>query len=318
MTAGQEIELGTGALEKLARFEAELKPDSPEAGSLSPKILGYGEMSTVFAFPNVPELAGIAFKRMAVFESEDELAPYEKNFRDYNTALNRLGVETPDYGTARGVRNKKPILYAFQRMVNPARIGHRYIHTASEKEAVILCRHILEKFAHVFEHNNANRPAFELGLDGQISNWALTDAGSVLYLDTSTPLMRERGIEQLNPELFLRVCPSYLVWIIRLLFLKDVLNRYYDLRLVIIDLLANLYKEKKEGLIPAFLQAANEFLHSRFPDARAVEAGEIKAYYAEDARIWSIFLAFRKLERFVKTRIQRTEYPLILPGHIDR
>lgn len=318
MTAGKEIHLSAAALEKLARFETELKPESPESGSLSPAILGYGEMSTVFSFPRVPELAGIAFKRMAIFESEDELSPYEQNFREYNAALNRLGIETPDYGTARGMRNEKPILYAFQRMVNPAKIGHKYIHTASAKEALQLFLQILDKFALVFEHNKANRTQLELGLDGQISNWALTESGSVVYLDTSTPLMRRQGIEQLNPELFLRVCPSYLVWIIRILFLKDVLNRYYDLRLVAIDLIANLYKERKETLIPEFLEAVNGFLRSRFPELAVVREKEVRAYYAEDARIWSIFLAFRKLERFVKTKIQRVEYPLILPGHIDR
>jgi hypothetical protein len=316
MSAGKEIQLNAAAVQKLARFEAELKPESPETGSLSPKILGYGEMSTVFCFSD-PDLAGLAFKRMAVFETESELAPYEKNFREYNAALNGLGVETPDYGTARGVRNKKPILYAFQRMVNPARIGHKYIHTASLSESAALFQQILEKFGRVFEHNKNHRPAFELGLDGQISNWALTDDGALVYLDTSTPLMRDHGIEQLDPELFLRVCPSYLVWIIRLFFLKDVLNRYYDLRLVIIDLLGNLYKEKKQDLVPVLLPAANEFLR-KFPDQTPVQEREIQAYYAEDARIWSIFLAFRKLERFVKTRIQRKEYPLILPGHIDR
>ncbi len=317
MTKGKELKLSAQALEKLARFESELRPDAPEAGSLSPRILGYGEMSTVFSFPD-PDLAGLAFKRMALFESESELEPYEKNFRDYNAFLNEIGIETPDYGTARGVRGGKPILYAIQRMVNPAGIGHNYIHTASPEESAALFDLILEKFDLVFTHNESARGSFEIGLDGQISNWALTDDGSLLYLDTSTPLMRRGGKEELDPELFLRVCPSYLVWVIRLFFLKDVLNRYYDLRLVIIDLLGNLYKEKTPELIPLFLEKADAFLAKRQPPLPRVTTQEIEAYYKEDAQIWRIFLAFRKIERFVKTKIQRREYPVILPGNIER
>lgn len=318
MTQGKEIQLSSAALEKLARFESELRPDAPEAGSLSPRILGYGEMSTVFSFPNDADLAGLAFKRMALFQSESELEPYENNFREYNAFLNKIGVETPDFGTARGSRAGKPILYAIQRMVNPAGIGHKYIHTAPPKESAELFARILEKFHLVFAHNESTRDRFEIGLDGQISNWALTDTGSVVYLDTSTPLMRRAGKEQLDPELFLRVCPSYLVWVIRLFFLKDVLNRYYDLRLVVLDLLGNLHKEKTPELIPLFLEKANAFLAARTPPLAPITTKEIESYYKEDATIWRIFLAFRKIERFVKTRIQRREYAVILPGKIDR
>lgn len=315
---GKQFEMSAGALQKLSLFEKELNPAQPEKGSLAPRILGYGEMSTVFGFPDQKELEGIAFKRMAVFADESELAPYEKNFQRYNEILNSLGVETPDYGTARGVRSGKPILYAFQKMLNPQRIGHRYIQTASVSQTQTFLAAILERMDIVFRHNEQEKGKFELGLDGQISNWALLENGSVVYIDTSTPLMRENGVEQLDPELFLRVCPSYLVWIIRLLFLKDVLNRYYDLRLVLIDLIANLYKEKKPDLILAFLETANEFLKNKWPDLKPIDEKEIRAYYAEDARIWKIFLAFRRLERYIKTKIQKKEYALILPENIDR
>lgn len=312
-----EITLGADGLDALSRFEAELDPANPEAGSLSPRILGYGEMSTVFAFDHAA-LKGLAFKRMAVFESESEIEAYQKNYRAYHLALANAGIFTPDYGCARGRRGNKPILYAFQRMLDPARIAHRYIQTCSAAEASTLFAHILERFRAVFARNQETRGQIELGLDGQISNWALLDDNSLVYLDTSTPLMRLQGVEQLDPELFLRVCPSYLVWIIRLFFLKDVLNRYYDLRLVIIDLIANLHKEKKKDLIEPFLSLANSFLQEHFPAVRPIVPREIDAYYSEDARIWRIFLAFRRLERTVKTRIQKKEYALILPGRIDR
>jgi hypothetical protein len=41
------------------------------------------------------------------------------------------------------------------------------------------------------------------------------------------------------------------MWIIRLLFLKDVMSRYYDPRQVTIDLIANFYREQRADLVPS-------------------------------------------------------------------
>jgi len=313
--AGREIALTDAAVEKLRRFEAQLDPARPEAGPYAPRIIGYGEMSTVFSFDDV-DLKGLAFKRMAVFRSESEILPYEENFKQYSRLLNDIGVFTPDYGVLRLNRHHHPVLYIFQRMVDPLRIGPAYLRATDRESALDLFQRVLLGFDRVFSYNAAHND-LSLGFDGQMSNWAWQD-GRLFYLDTSTPLMRRDGVEQLDPELFLRICPSYLVWVIRLFFLKDVLNRYYDLRLVIIDLIANLYKEKKIDLIDSFIGAANGFLRERYADLKPIRRKEVDAYYKEDAWIWRIFLAFRKLERFVKTKIQRTEYELILPEKVER
>lgn len=93
----------------------------------------------------------------------------------------------------------------------------------------------------VFNHQQAGKLA--VALDGQISNRAFAgfdpanitsiDRVEPVYIDTNTPLLRFNGTEQLNPELFLRSAPYFLVWIIRWLFLQDLLNRYYDFRLLL-------------------------------------------------------------------------------------
>ena len=313
--AGKEIALTEQAIAKLQRFEAELDPARPESGPFGPRIIGYGEMSTVFSFDDV-DLKGLAFKRMAVFRNESEILPYERNFKDYSRILNEIDVFTPDYGVLRLNRHNHPVLYIFQRMVDPQRIGPAYLRAIDREPALELFHRVLLGFDRVFSYN-AGHDDLSIGFDGQMSNWAW-HGGRLLYLDTSTPLMRRSGVEQLDPELFLRICPSYLAWVIRLFFLKDVLNRYYDLRLVIIDLIANLYKEKKVDLIDPFIGLANGFLRERYPDLNPIKRKEVDSYYKEDAWIWRIFLAFRKLERFVKTKIQRTEYELILPEKVER
>ena len=73
--------------------------------------------------------------------------------------------------------------------------------------------------ARLWKYNRDN-PDHAPGIDGQISNWSIDnfDAGrpelepkaGLTYIDTSTPLMKEGGVEQLGPELFLR--SAHLSW----------------------------------------------------------------------------------------------------------
>jgi hypothetical protein len=47
---GNRFKLNEKALNSLQEFENILNPQDPEAGAMNPKIIGYGEMSTVFCF----------------------------------------------------------------------------------------------------------------------------------------------------------------------------------------------------------------------------------------------------------------------------
>jgi hypothetical protein len=100
---------------------------------------------------------------------------------------------------------------------------------------------------------------------------------------------------------------------------KDVMNRYYDRRQVVIDVLANLYKEKRFEVIPALLVLANAFLEGNTHQDlfTPVDETEVAGYYKEDARIWTIYLAFRRLDRRIH-RLLGIPYPYVLPGPVDR
>ncbi len=45
---------------------------------------------------------------------------------------------------------------------------------------------------------------------------------------------------------------------------------------------------------------------------------EIEKYYKNDAFIWALFLALRRMDRFIKTRMLGGRYNFILPGKIKR
>ena len=214
-------------------------------------------------------------------------------------------------------------------MLAPESIGDKAIHILSRDDTVRLVRQVLRELAKLWEFN-ARKGPFELGIDGQISNWSvagfdganprLGEEIELLYFDTSTPLYRVDGVDQLDPELFLRSAPSFLAWLLRWLFLEDVVTRYFDFHLVVIDLIGNFHKEQMPELIPRLIEEANDFFAGEAADLEVapITEKEVRSYYREDALIWILYLNMRKVDRFLRTRILRKGYPYILPGKIKR
>jgi hypothetical protein len=221
------------------------------------------------------------------------------------------------------------VVYIAQEKLPPEAIGHKAIHRLSPDDIRRLVLAVLRETRKVFDFNREHRGELEIGFDGQVSNWAIVgfDAETpelgeeieLVYFDTSTPLMRKNGVEQLDPELFLRNAPSFLVWIIRLLFLEDVMTRYYDVHQVVVDLIANFYKEQRPELIPDLVDTVNAFFSAEIREGgfEPITEKEVRAYYREDAWIWRIYLAFRRIDRSLH-RLLGKEYPYILPGKIKR
>jgi hypothetical protein len=237
-------------LDLLTEFERDLNPMELTT-SIPCKILGYGEISTVFEI-EVESFRGLALKRMSIFEDFDELETYLKSYIEYNRLLEEdLAIALPGHGYA-VLENayRRPIFYIIQEKVLANGIGSNAIHLISPDESLDLFKRILDEANKVWEYN---RQAGEvrIAIDSPISKWALShfdsanprleDQAELLYLDTSTPLFQKNGVDQLDPELFLRSGPSFMAGIIRRFFLEDVMNRYYVPRLVIIDLIAHLH-----------------------------------------------------------------------------
>lgn len=314
----------------LVEFERNLDPLHPECSPIPCQILGYGEISTVFEI-DVDGLRDLAFKRMCIFETLEEALAYADIYQTYNRRLESdIGLQLPPYGYAlMGGENTRPTFYIIQKRLTPESVGNQALHRFSSAEIIQLFRMVLRELHKVWKFNQAHE-GFQVGIDGQISNWALEDfnadspvlneATALLYLDTSTPLFHQQGVEQLNPELFLRSAPPYLVWILRLLFVKDVMTRYYDPRKVIVDLIANFYKEQRSELIPELVANANEFIGSEAAELNipAIAIKEVSGYYREDEIIWRLYLSMRRFDRFVRSSVLHRDYPYILPGKIKR
>jgi hypothetical protein len=300
----------------LREFEERLEPwrvgRSRRDGNVGARVLGYGEISTVFA---IGDDARTAFKRMPLFSTVEQASDYAERFRCYTDLLRDAGLDIPEQETAVVDAPGRPVvLYIAQRQMPSERFCHALIHRLDAPACRMLFEAVAERISRVWSFNERRGPAVELAIDGQLSNWVLLEDGRLYFVDTSTPIFRLDGVEQLDPELFLASAPGFLRWLLRLAFLGEVMSRYYDPRRVFLDLVANLFKEGREELVSVALPVVND----RLPPEARIGPEEVRKYYDSDKVIWSVFLAFRKLDRWAKTRIAGARYEFVLPGKIER
>ncbi len=296
--------------EVLLDLEERLNPARPE----NIRILGYGEISTVFELPEYP---GIAFKRIPMFKSEEQVKMYIDTYYEYINLLSEAGLKIPESGAEYVITGDgRIVLFIMQKKLE--QICHSIIHRARKEEAIGIFSSILAEMKKVWDFNEEKRSeGLEIGLDGQISNWAIIN-GDIYYFDTSTPMIRRNGADQLDTDIFLRACPPGIRILLEKVFLPGILDRYYNFRLVVLDLIANLFKEGRKDLISDFIELANEFFAGEGYTFEPIVMKEVEKYYREDAFIWSLYLNLRKIHRFIVTRLLFGRYEFILPGKIKR
>ncbi|MHA1331415.1 MAG: DUF6206 family protein [Candidatus Hodarchaeales archaeon] len=322
---GESIHLNINK-ELIKKFELTINTLDPDEGQIPINILGYGEISLVFELVNDP---GIAYKRLPIFETVDQVKRHVKAYKIYIGLLKKLGIEVPE-SEAIWVKNLKGTisLYCAQQKVDPQTIGNKIIQKISKEEVNLFVLRVMRTMKKVWELNQRSS-RIKIGLDGQISNWALDGFNpdrpnivdsNLIYLDTSTPMFRIDGVEAMEAVLFLKSAPSFIRWALKALFLQEVVDRYYDFRLVTIDLIANFFKEQRPDLIPSIIETINNFFENEVPrlNIERISFEEVKKYYDEDKQIWVIFQNARRLDRWITTHLLRSQYEFYLPGEIKR
>jgi hypothetical protein len=266
------------------------------------RVIGYGEISCVVALDG--EHGPIALKRLPPFSDRARFEAYRACFDAYLAALASHGIEpVPSVllGVARGGRIAA---FVAQPRLEPTALVPAYLRAGDEARA-------LEVFEAIAARVTATvGPG--LGLDGQLSNWVWHE-GAPRYLDVTTPLLRDAsGAERLDTELFMISLPWALRPLVRRLLLGQILDKYYEPRGVLLDLLGNLLKEKLAHLVPALLPRAAAHASPPITDA------EVRAYYAEDARMWALLQRLRRTDRAWQQRVRRRPYPFLLPARYER
>ena len=263
------------------------------------EVLGYGEISLVVVLDTT---AGrFACKRLPLFEDQTSFDRYAEVFENYVTTLRDAGVEVIESELIQ-VPDEQPVLaYCVQPILHAASLG---VSVARGPDAKMFVKAVVEA--------TANTIGQTVGLDAQISNWALVD-GNLVYLDVTTPLLRdELGAEQLDLELFVASLPWLLRAPVRRYLLDDILRTYYSKRRALLDLVGNLLKERLDDVVPHAIAAANVHVDP------AITIDEVRSYYKRDALMWGLLQRLRLIDRGWQRHIRRRTYPFLLPPKIER
>jgi hypothetical protein len=115
-------------VELLKEFERGLDPAHPEQSKIPARVLGYGEISTIFEIQS-DSVKNLACKRLPIFQTRDEVERYEQIYRDYNEILEKkTGINVPDYGFAWFTTDAGRIIaFDVQQKLPSASIGNRAI-----------------------------------------------------------------------------------------------------------------------------------------------------------------------------------------------
>jgi len=281
--------------------------------SAKAKIIGFGEISTILQFNEQPTWV---FKRMPIFDSIVQAKEYQQRYCQYNQLLSQAGINIADGFEV--VTDGNPVaLYLIQQAFQSQQIGNRALHAAPLDKQKLIIGNIFQQIEKIFLFNQQSGNEFLLSCDGQVSNWAINES-HVYYIDTSTPLYKKNGVEKLEYELLLKSTPRFMRGIIRRFFLKEVLERYYHKEQVYMDLIANLYKEKLVHLVPIAIKLANKNLKSDSNFDQVLNQNDVKNYYSRDKLIWRLFLALRKIDRWLHRYVWRKPYQYLLPDKIER
>jgi hypothetical protein len=287
------------------------------------RVLGYGEISSVIAWPG--HGAEVACKRLPVFSDKQRFLAYQSCLTVYLERLRERGVQvvetrlysldSPD-GRVAG--------YCVQPVLAADNLGPNVLARSGGQDALAFFDAVL---THVLACVSPT-----CGLDGQLSNWALAPtpddgehrdsdarAPRLLYLDVSTPLMRDpNGRDALDKDLFLSSLPWALRGLVKRLMLRGILATYFDARRVMVDFLANLHKERLAHLLPAFIDHTNQRGAEVFGEKGPIGEREVARYYRDDARTWALLQRLRRMDRTWQHSVRRRSYPFLLPGPIQR
>jgi len=266
-------------------------------------VLGYGEISTVLAWPS-PE-GPFACKRLPTFDDQARFDAYRRVFDASIETLAARGIAVhPTSLEALPRADGTVASYCVQRVLPRSTMAPERLRVAKHPEGRSLLTRIADAIGAVVDER--------VGLDAQLSNWAEVE-GELLYLDVTTPLLRDdTGSDLLDTELFLSSIPAALRPIVRRFVLPSILDTYFEIRPIALDLVGNLHKEHLDDWVPVAIEVFN----SRFD--LGLSEDEIRRYYRRDARLWEWTQRARRLDRAWQRHIRRRSYPLLLPGPVER
>ncbi len=288
--------------DELALLESRVQRALCSGDDSALRVLGYGEISLVIGWPR--EGPRWACKRLPPFASSADADAYTETLDAYLEVLDRRGVRVAPTTVRRtAVPDGRLAVYCVQEVLPSDSLAVEVV-ARGGRTARDLLGGIVDTALEVVDDH--------VGLDAQLSNWALME-GQLTYFDVTTPLLRgPDGSERLDTEIFLASLPPVLRGPVRRFVLPGIMQRYHRPRSVVLDLAANLIKEDLEGWIGPVLAAVEGRVDPPLSDA------EVYSDYRSDARTWGLLQAVRRADRLWQRKVRRRTYPFLLPARIQR
>lgn len=287
---------------ELARLEADVAHALVTGSADHLTRLGHGEITLVLGWP--PDRPTVACKRLPVFPDDHAAATWGALIRQYVDELAGRGVEavpwrwrtTPAAGGGVSGWVLQPVLE------RSALATDLLAHHPGAAEGVFAS--ILDHVVEVVDDR--------VGLDAQLSNWAVLDGG-LGYFDVTTPLLNDdAGRPRMDLGVLTAPLPAALRPAVRRFVAPGIVGAYHRPRDVAVDLVGNLLKERLDHLVPVALAAAAERLDP------PIDAEEVRRWYRSDARTWEVLLRLRRADRWWQQRVRRRTSPFLLPDPTDR
>jgi len=290
---------------------------------LKVNLLGFGEITRVLDLeggklplwcdPETGEPIRMVFKKMLPFPTREAAEHHAHWYMEYNRLLrDEVGIEVPPFDVR--ILGKEPgsvKVYMLQGRIDPERVCvGKFLEQLTPASASIIYGMILEEYSKVYSFNRKHaREGIQIGLDGQIPNWAikeyrgspetLTGKESLIYLDTTVPMIRLNGQDVINPEIYFQTLPTFAQKLIKALGLhKEVLNRYYNFRTIMLDFVSNFIVRHRPDLVPVLVELSNEAISSTFREEKwpPITEEEVWKYYREDVFIWRLWRSFKLMK----------------------
>jgi hypothetical protein len=262
-------------------------------------VLGYGEVCSVLRLdaPGGPYAA----KRLPPFRRQSGLDRYQRVFAAYAAHLDAAGVRlAPTEVRALPARHGLRPAYAIQPIYPPERVAPAYLRACDVASGRVLADQLVDAVMRVASPR--------VGFDAQLANWVIDGDGGLRYIDLTTPLLRdERGREQLDVGVFVRSLPWGVRSLARVAAPRLVLRHFYRPRRILLDVTANLHKERLAQWIPIFVAAAHRRLEHPFT------ARHVDLYYRGISLMWEVVQQMRRLDRAWQLRVRRRPYRFLLP-----
>lgn len=287
---------------------------------LQRRVLGWGEISTVteigglcvtgWRHPATRAPMPVVYKKMPPFLDRADAESFVRYYVEYNSVLrDEVGIAVPHFDARIVERAGQVYIFVIQERVDPASVGHEILRDISPQAAGRLYACILREYEKLF-HFNLARAAddYQLGLDGQIPNWAvagysgdpeaLTGDELLLYLDTNVPMIRINGQDVVSTDMYFQALPGAARWLIKRLNIdQEVMDRYFQVRVIILDFLGNLIVRHRADLVPPLVEMSNAALAGPLAEGgfAPFTLEEVQKYYRSDVATWRLWRSLKLL-----------------------